>query len=294
MSKVITKLYGGLGNQMFQYAVGRSLSLALNKQLLIDTSSFESYTLRAFELDCFLLQPVIAEKEVMDRILYSASPIRMIYHYLKIFAKNGSIPIRKYNEPHFHFDPNVFLQHGNIYLDGYWQSERYFKDVEHAIRNDFRFKQEPDPLNNDLIQKMGRECSVSLHIRRGDYVADERSNAVHGTMGIEYYKNAVQYIAEREAKPQFYIFSDDRQWIEQNFKIPFPTTFICHNTGSKSYEDIRLMSMCKHNIIANSSFSWWGAWLNNNANKIVIAPKKWFNDPAKDTKDLIPESWIKL
>ncbi|MCK9409942.1 MAG: alpha-1,2-fucosyltransferase [Bacteroidetes bacterium] len=294
MSIVISKIVGGLGNQMFQYATSRALALKNESDLLLDISEFQTYTLRPYELGCFSLHVNIADPSALRRIVYPAGTLRTAYRWLKSTAKTGKPPIRKYSEPHFHFDPNVFLQHGNVYLDGYWQSERYFKDIEHVIRNDFRFKHQPDSVNLDLIQKMGNECSVSLHIRRGDYVADERSNAVHGTMGIEYYKNAVQYIVEREANPQFYMFSDDRQWIEQNFKIPFPITFICHNTGSKSYEDIRLMSMCKHNIIANSSFSWWGAWLNNNASKIVIAPKKWFNDPTKDTKDLFPESWIKL
>jgi Glycosyl transferase family 11 len=178
-------------------------------------------------------------------------------------------------------------------LDGYWQSEKYFIDCSKLIRKDFTFKNELDSYNLKLKSKIDKTNSVSIHIRRGDYVNNLNTNATHGLCSIDYYIKAVNYITERIESPYFFVFSDDIEWAKKNIMLNFPCQFISHNIGSKSYLDMQLMSLCKHNVIANSSFSWWGAWLNSNDNKIVIAPRKWFAVNT-DICDLIPSNWISL
>ena len=135
---------------------------------------------------------------------------------------------------------------------------------------------------------------MSIHVRRGDYVSDAITQEIHGLSPLEYYAAAIQHIAHVAVQPHFFVFSDDPSWVRQNLHIDYPTTYVEHNTADRNYEDLRLMSLCRHHIIANSTFSWWGAWLGSNRAKMVIAPKRWFNTPDKDTRDLIPRSWIQL
>ena len=133
-----------------------------------------------------------------------------------------------------------------------------------------------------------------MHIRRGDYVSNPTTNKLHGTCSLEYYHNAVDIIAAKVSNPHFFIFSDDHEWARNNFKIDYPLTFVAHNNAGKNYEDMRLMSLCKHHIIANSSFSWWGAWLGSNPKKIVCAPRGWFKDKSLNTNDIIPSDWSRI
>jgi hypothetical protein len=154
-----------------------------------------------------------------------------------------------------------------------------------------------DPVSKskqEIINEIMDTNSVSLHVRRGDYLINPRAKQLLVVCDAEYYLKSVEIMSSKVERPHFYIFSDDIKWAKENIIMPFKTTFVGENGPRKSYEDLRLMSLCKHNIIANSSFSWWGAWLNENPNKIVIAPKQWFRSSEKDTKDLIPESWLKI
>jgi len=180
------------------------------------------------------------------------------------------------------------------YLEGYWGSEKYFKDIENIIRKEFTLKDKPDAINQKMISRIKNCDSVSIHIRRGDYIFDEKTNKYHGVCNLDYYLKAIALVAKKVKKPYFFIFSDDIRWAKQNLHLKFPCVYVNHNIGKKDYEDLRLMSNCCHNIIANSSFSWWGAWLNKNKDKIVIAPKKWFTDKSINTKDLIPKQWLKI
>ena len=135
--------------------------------------------------------------------------------------------------------------------------------------------------------------AVSLHVRRGDYVSDPKTKAILGVCSLDYYRAAIAHIAERIESPAFFVFSDDIAWAKANLEIPFPCEYVDHNQGQQSYNDMHLMSLCKHHIIANSSFSWWGAWLNPRKDKIVIAPENWFAN-NEDAKDLIPPESVKL
>mgnify|MGYP001558595542 CR=1 FL=1 len=289
---IIVKLIGGLGNQMFQYAFGRHLAYINNTELKLDIAGFTDYKLHNYSLNNYNIQENIATPEDIKYFKkYQRKPGRKWFLYNQLIA-NG----HKYvQERQFHFNPQMLKMKNEVYLDGYWQSEKYFKDVEVIIRDELSVKNKLNGKNLEVSKKIDAVDSISIHIRRTDYVTDPVSNEYHGACNIEYYKKATNLIVDKIKAPYFFIFSDDREWAKENLKLSYPTYYVDHNDAQKNYEDLRLMSMCKHNIIANSSFSWWGAWLNQNKNKIVTGPKIWFrNAPKADTKDIFPEEWIKI
>ncbi|MBS1565210.1 MAG: alpha-1,2-fucosyltransferase, partial [Bacteroidetes bacterium] len=152
----------------------------------------------------------------------------------------------------------------------------------------------PSLANKAVLERVEKTNAVSLHIRRGDYVTVAHTNQLHGTCSIDYYQRAAELIADVSPDPVFYIFSDDIAWVRENLQLPFPIVFVEGNDEAHAYEDMRLMSRCRHHILANSSFSWWGAWLNGRPDKIVVAPQKWMNNDSIVPKDLIPVSWKRL
>ena len=274
---ITVKLYGGLGNQMFQYAAGLRLATHHQTKLAIDLSWFETIgktadTRRVYELDCFNL---------------SAQPAGFMN---KVFG-GRSVTIK---EKGFRFDPEILSAPANATLDGYWQSYLYFEDAAETIRRDFNFALPPSAPNAAMLNEIAKVTAVSLHVRRGDYITNEAANKFHGTSPLDYYRMAIEYLSARVKNPHFFVFSDDPEWCKANLTIDFATTYVDHNPPDKGYEDLRLMSHCKHHIVANSSFSWWGAWLNSNPEKIVVAPKIWFLDSSIDTTDLVPTSWKRL
>ena len=290
---VIVKLIGGLGNQLFQYAAGRRLAQVHNVHMKLDISGFETYKLHKYSLQHFNIVQEFAAPEDISRFRYRPTlPGKAAGLFLRLFGPSGTVSLVK--EKHFHFDPEILNAGDNLYLDGYWQSEKYFKDIEPVIRRDLSFKSEPDALNREAAGRIAGSNAVSVHIRRGDYVSDPATNSAHGTASMDYYCAAMKTVAERAPDARFFVFTDDPEWVAENIAFDYPVTLITHNNAEKNYEDLRLMSLCRHNIVANSSFSWWGAWLNANSEKIVIGPKKWFNDAALDTRDLVPESWLRL
>jgi hypothetical protein len=225
--------------------------------------------------------------------------VKIPYHLKNCYAHvycvlTGHSPIYYKKEPPLRFDPDFFAVPDNVYLEGYWQSENYFKTIENAIKSEFTLKEDPDPQNALLSEKILGSNSVSIHIRRGDYVHNPVTFDYHGVCSLEYYHSAIDTIAKKISNPHFYIFSDDSLWVKQNLGINYPHTYVTHNQGLKDYMDLWLMKLCRHHIIANSSFSWWGAWLCSNPGKIVIAPKQWFNNPDVNTDDLIPNTWLRL
>ena len=279
---------------MFQYAVGRALSLARQQPLLLDVSDFASYNLhQGFELQRVFNCPVaVASAEDMQSILGWQSN-KLIKPRLAC-PRWAALRRRSFVvEPHFQYWAGIQYVPASVYLMGYWQSERYFQDISDIIRADFSFKLPLNEKNAEIAENISQVNAVSLHIRRGDYIQNPVTHAVYESCGFDYYSSAIQFIANTIEQPYFFIFSDDIAWVKENFVIPFACQYITNNQNMESYNDMRLMSLCQHHIIANSSFSWWGAWLNSKPNKIMIAPKKWFADD-KNTSDLLPESWIKL
>lgn len=277
---IAVRLIGGLGNQMFQYAAARALAERNNTNLVLDLSWFNQdfnadTTPRHYELSCFSLDKSTSRYKGTTRgkIQFSLA--------------------KKYTEPHFHYDPAFMDLPKNTVLSGYFQSEKYFSDIREILLQDFSWIKEPAGKNKELLKQIQEDpSSVSVHVRRGDYVSNENAAKFHGLTGVEYYMAAVSQVSQKVKNPKLYVFSDDPNWCKQNLKFTQPTVYISHNSDGS--EDMRLMKACKHNIIANSSFSWWGAWLNTNPDKIVIGPTQWFSHAESNTKDIIPESWQKL
>jgi hypothetical protein len=296
---IIVKLQGGLGNQMFQYAAARRLACQHGTKHKLDLAFFENkqyYCMpRIYELDKLHISAKIASKREIaamkggsNNLFHIASPV-----FFKILKKKAVTPM-VFTEQGLSFNREVLSLPDNVYLQGYWQSEKYFQDIENIIRKEFAIKLKPDSINMQKSREIIKVNSISVHIRRGDYVANQETHQRHGTCSLEYYKNAVDILAAHSKDPHFFVFSDDPVWAKMNFKTDYPVVFFDHNSADTSFEDMRLMSLCRHNIIANSSFSWWGAWLNNNPDKIIIAPKKWFAREGMNDTDIIPERWVKV
>lgn len=297
---IITRLIGGLGNQMFQYAAGRSLAHRLHTILKLDISWFKHYPNRFYALNKFnILEDFASPKE---NYTLSGKPqtisqklVPRVKNFSSFTGRNSSDKQQFfYYEPHFNFDPKFFTLSEKVYLEGYWQSEKYFIDIEDIIRQELTIKNPLLRNNLDLANQIQSCESVSLHIRRGDYVSDPKTAKIHGVCSHEYYLSAIQRLSEHVKKPHLFIFSDDPNRSKNILHIPYHCTIIDHNDLEAAHEDLRLMSLCKYHIIANSSLSWWGAWLNPNSDKIVITPKRWFNSDGYKTKDLIPDGWIRI
>ncbi len=291
---IISRIIGGLGNQMFQYAAGFRLSKKVQTELKIDTSAFATYQLHGLSIGNFCISATIASKA--DTSPFTGQSSNQILEKLRRMVQAPTRRIPGFiHEPKFTFNPEILeLTGGSIYLDGYWQSEKYFADVADDIRKEFIVANVPDEINRAMLAHIQATESVCLHIRRGDYIKNQQTNSVHGTIPLTYYHKALEYLRTKRNKLTLFIFSDDIEWVRQNFKTDFPMIFVDHNNPEKNYEDIRLMSTCKNHIIANSTFSWWGAWLSGYAQQIAIAPKRWFRTKDIDSQDIIPSRWLKL
>jgi hypothetical protein len=294
---IIVYLNGGLGNQMFQYAFGKKIANKNNESLKLDIAEFSKIyiveTPRRYNLDIFNIEADIATAEDINKIKNRENGLilkiaKLIFGNKKTAQENNII-----SEKHFHFDSEALEIKDNTYIRGYWQSEKYFEDIKDTIQKNFTIKIPPSNINKKTLEMIKKEISISIHIRRGDYVKDKKTSEYHGVCSLDYYNRAIKLIAKKINNPYFFVFSDDVGWAKKNLKLKYPAYF-ANNDDKHNYEDLRLMQNCKHNIIANSSFSWWGAWLNQNPDKIIVAPKRWFNDPNIDTSDLIPENWIKI
>lgn len=291
---IVVKLIGGLGNQMFQYAAGRAVAHRAKMPLKLDITYYEKFKLRSYQLNCFNIQENFASTKDIERFIPRRRQIGAFTYY-KIRAK--LLPWHKQKlikERGILYDPDIIKIKGNAYLEGYWQSEKYFSDISDIIRREFTIKHKPNDINSQMLAKIDNVNSVSLHIRRGDYVFNPITMQILGVLSLDYYIGALNLISKKVKEPHVFVFSDDMSWAIENLKISLPLYFIEHNRVDKDYEDLRLMSRCKHHIIANSSFSWWAAWLSEYQKKIVIAPRRWFNNNNLSIRDLISEGWIKI
>ena len=282
----IIRFLGGLGNQMFQYACYKSLRKTY-PNVKADLNSFDIDTAHnGYELE-----------EIFDLDIEKVSKLtggiydikNRKWKYRKIRRIFGLKKYHKEEEKDFTYDPSIFYGSQSRYYSGFWQNEQYFIDVADEIRKDFCFRPISDQKNLETLKKIKESNSVSIHIRRGDYV---NHPAFGGLCDKSYYQEAIKLIHSKVDLAALFVFSNDIEWCRTNLEIP-NAEFISWNKGKDSYIDMQLMSNCKHNIIANSSFSWWAAWLNNNYNKVVIGPKKWLHGDF-DTSSLLPKTWIKL
>jgi hypothetical protein len=283
---------GGLGNQMFQYAMGRRLALHHQTELFLDCTFLNTenphHIKREYELDIFNIQAKIATETELKKF----KPANGLVSRIKQLFP-GLFTYQQITQKSHLLNPSILTAPDNSWLNGFWQSEKYFKDSENTIRTDFEFKSTVQGLNKTLAEKIKSCESVSIHVRRGDYTKPEVL-AFHGMCSPDYYYQGLEMLSKKITIQELFLFSDDVAWVKQNMRFSFPVTYIDHNTGKNNFEDMRLMSLCKHNIIANSSFSWWGAWLNAYKNKMVIAPKTWIADKQVKTTDVIPENWLQL
>lgn len=269
---IVVKLYGGLGNQMFQHAAGTVLAEKLGTKLYHDLSWFElvktrpDATQRTYELNQFGIAP----------------------RRLSFLVKRRAARLPVYSQSGLGYDPGFTKINTPVILEGHWQSYRYFKSCPGLIKRLFTF---PTPENKILSKQITSKPSISLHVRRGDYASNEKVNAIHGLLPKQYYETSVAMLTRNLDSPHLFLFSDDIDWVKKSFQFKQPVTFI---ESQRDIDDMQLMSLCQCNIIANSSFSWWAAWLNANPGKRVIAPKKWSVDPSYKYPDLIPRDWLTL
>lgn len=285
---VIVKIWAGLGNQMFQYALYRQLQV-MKRDVKLDTSYYTQYNAhngyelsRVFNIsECYATEEESKRFAAINLNFFSRAFRKLIYtkktHYVQHIL-NG-----------FGFDEKV-LRLDNVYLQGYWQSEKYFENAKYQVRKDFEFKMPLDKRNSEIANHIMKTLSVSIHVRRGDYL---KSKNLGGICSSNYYQKALERVEKQMRNPYFFIFSDDINWCKENIKV-LNGFYIDWNIGLDSYKDMHLMSLCKHNIIANSSFSWWGAWLNNNPDKLVIAPDRWFGNKKTNIRDITPDAWVRI
>ena len=290
LKHTVIRLQGGLGNQMFQYAFGRALSLRNGSKLFLDLSTLNPKKNRGYALDNFLLTPNFATSDILKGLITPHFAFRKkLWKALKVPFKYAPTHIL---EKTFAYTPSIANNKTSAYYDGYWQSEKYFADFAGAVKADFAFR------NEQLLQKcpqFDEICntnSVAIHIRRGDYIKNPKYKKRLYVCTLPYYLRAIAYLRERHSNLNFFIASDDPKWVAENFELSNQTKLIKSNSA---IEDFFLMANCKHQIISNSSFSWWCAWLNRNPNKTVIAPNQWFTKFANiDYGDIVPASWVKL
>jgi hypothetical protein len=294
---ILSRMDGGLGNQMFQYALAIILAQKNKTTVLLDNSFFDQtekrlgHTPRKFELGIFATTYTFATPA---NILF----FKQLSVLNKIKRDLGFNYPKMYKETSFGYDEKVLTQQAPVYLRGFFQSYQYFIGYENSIKELFTFPVDKiDAVNKNLITTIKNTNSIAIHIRRGDYVNDPTTHQYHGICDLYYYQKAISLLTQENDDFTLFFFSDECDWVKEQFKdLSFPKQFIDHNIGVNSWKDMLLMSSCQHNIIANSSFSWWAAWLNTNPDKKVIAPKKWFelSEEEMNTSDLTPPDWMRL
>jgi len=287
MARVISRLHGGLGNQLFQYAAGRAVALRTGAELLLDTRQFTKTSPFQYDLGHFSIEARVASEAELP----PAKNRPVAYAWWRMFGRSP----RFVREQQLGYNERIATIGPDCYLHGYFQSQRYFADIAPTLWSDLAFKDAISGDNARMAERIGSAPSVSMHIRRGDYVTNAKAQATHGAPELGYYERALQEIRARSGQdPVVYLFSNDPDWVRANMKLEAELVPVAINDGSTAHEDLRLMSLCDHNIIANSTFSWWGAWLNPSHGKIVVAPAQWFASPKLSNPDITPPGWIRL
>lgn len=291
---IITRLKGGMGNQMFQYALGLQLADRLGTDLKLDVGNLlyrnkgRGFVYRNYDLDVFQIEgDFLARPQVLAPLFnLRIKPLGKLLRRLTA----GGLPVVE--EAHFHYDPGVVenARQGAIY-EGWFQSPRYFAGVEDRVREAFTYRHDLLPTSRELYARIRDTNAVCLNVRRTDFLTTDVLNATNEA----YFRRGANHMRERLDDARIFVFSDDVAWCRANLRFDLPTEFIGHeHKGFKFGNYLRLMQACDHFVIPNSSFAWWAAWLNTNPDKVVVAPENWFNDPAIDTTDLVPAEWDRL
>lgn len=284
---IVVNLKGGIGNQMFQYALGRHLALKNATELKLDIAGLDRANAvgdiyRPFALQAFNIKATVATPGEVRKLKYPYGIISKGWRYLTFkLSRDKNILFR----------PEVLGYTDNIYLDGYWQSPLYFAEIRETLLTELTLKAESEGFQN-FAELIKASCAVAIHIRRGDYAKNPLVAKEFGPCSLNYYEHALAKINATVASPTYFVFSDDLPWVKENLSLPASSVFVDDKT-LRDVDELILMSLCRHNIIANSSFSWWSAWLNQNPSKIVIAPTPWFDKITVD-KDLILPEWTQI
>lgn len=291
---ILVKLRGGLGNQMFQYAAALRLALTHSTEVRIDSSWYRSEndaTPRRYELDLLNITGTLATSfEVVGlNGVRRARPYEMPLALLRKVRPR----YRFVAEQSLAFDQEILNLGDSVCLFGYWQSERYFQDVEPFVRKQFNFVSTLSPRSTETAARIAETEAVAVHVRRTDYVNDGRAAPLLGACSLDYYKKAIGLIQEVVPNPTYFVFSDDLAWARANLAFGAPVVFVGHNVGRRAHEDLRLMARCRHHVIANSSFSWWAAWLAERGGR-VIAPSPWFGGSTAVANDIVPSRWTQV
>jgi Glycosyl transferase family 11 len=280
---------GGLGNQLFQYAAARSLAYSLDKELVLDPYWFKhprpGETVRSLELTNYRVKLRIANIDEQRRWKFLRTRWA---RYL-----GPLMPMQAVREQGYAYNESFGRIVDDSYLVGAWQSERYFRNIREVLLDELTPIQAPSIRDAELLRTMQACDSICVHVRRGDYVSSNSASAYHGVCSLDYYERAINHVVSQVRKPSLFIFSDDPDWTREHLRTQHPSHYITHNSPDDAFQDLRLMSHCKHHVIANSSFSWWGAWLSTSPGQIVVAPEKWFS-VSRPTPDLLPPEWKRL
>jgi len=291
---ITIRLKGGMGNQMFQYALGIQLSTLLQTNLQLDLSSLldrskgPDFVYRNYDLDIFKLRTNFVTSPDLLAKMASFKSARLT-RWMRKKAEKGKILVK---EKHFHFQPEIIAapQNDAIY-EGWFQSPLYFNKVQKQVKTAFTFEDAILPASKEIFDNINNSNAVCLNVRRTDFLKVDTLNATNQA----YFDRAAKRMGEQVDQPVFFIFSDDMEWCREHIKPGFPTHYIGHeHKGRKFGNYLQLMKACQHFIIPNSSFAWWAVYLNEHDKKQVIAPKNWFTDDSIHTEDLIPDGWIRI
>ncbi len=283
---ILVRMHGGMGNQLFQYAAGRALAARLGVEVALDPRMLAVKGTRP----CWgnFRWRVVPPADLKPADL---PPVRQdgLARYA-LWRAFGRHPVLR-RERGLGYNPGFESWGDDSYLHGYWQSERYFAGIADLLRDEFTVVPEPSAQAREMAARIGAGPSISLHVRRGDYL----TLAAHAICSEAYYRAALErVVAQTGIAPRVFVFSDDPDWAKANLDLPCEKVVVDFNGPETDYEDLRLMGLCQHNIIANSSFSWWGAWLNRSPGKVVVGPGRWFGNPKLHNPDIFPEGWIRV
>jgi hypothetical protein len=292
---IYSYLQGGLGNQLFQYAIARALSEQYQVGIALDRSWFdtqhEGATPRQFQLDLLNIPQINYSKDLFPK------KTGRLRSFVQNYLSNDAFVF--YQKSAFDFDSRLLhlknIRNRNLYLFGYWQGFRYIQSIHSILQKDFELRAEISTHYQPLLKKIIASESIMLHIRRGDYVSSPSAAQIHGALSIDYYLKAIEVMQLRKSDGHFFIFSDDLAWARTMLPANLPVTFIENSADENAAaQELQLMRACKNHIIANSSLSWWGAWLTNNSDGLVIAPNRWMADSSLDLGNLLPSKWYRL
>lgn len=293
LDQFVCRLDGGFGNQLFQYATARSIADRLGCDLLLDARAVQTKDSRDYGLGRYAIRADLAAPDLLDALPSPRSSRAGRLRSRLALAVPSLFPSPVFWPASFAYDERVLCITRPMYLVGYWQSERYFGWNRSRLQADLHIKQPVlDPTG--LKERIVASHSVALHIRRGDYHTNTAAAQTHGLCDHRYYVDAVSYMAKHHSDMQLFVFSDEPEWVRQNFQFNVPMVVVDASMGSSTSFDFEMMRTCKHHIISNSTYSWWAAWLAEHDRQIVIAPQRWFNDQTIASQDVVPQRWVRI